>query len=114
MPFGFDVAKTPTGWILIESNAGGNSSFLEEEAVSSRALLDYLAKYPEISKSFKGLLEPDMQMAWIKTHIKKLAVKADLQFPGIEFLKDRILDSDIKPLKPPKTVSCDQLLRKAG
>jgi len=114
MPFGFDVALLDDGsWAVIETNAGGNSSFLDENAASSRALVEYLKSYPEKFKNGEvRTLSPEEQMQWIKNKFKKLGINPKLEYPGMKFYRDHIDDPEF-PEKPlPKSNQKSQSLGK--
>lgn len=81
LPYGFDVALTVQGdWVLIETNPGGNSSFLEENASSRNALNEYLKTYQAPSE---GLLSLKNQSKWIEKHLKEFGLKAEKMYPGV-------------------------------
>lgn len=102
MPYGFDVALTKQGdWVLIETNPGGNSSFLEENPRSSRALLEYLRNYRPPTE---GLLSQKEQMDWIRGNLARYGLDARQMYPGIELTADAFVDSSFKPVLEDKRI----------
>jgi len=117
IPYGLDVAVTEDGqWVVIETNPGGNSSFLEEFPKSSRALVNYLNQYPELFKNLKGLLSGKEQIQWINNTLKNLGLEKSVLFPGLTFTADDIQDPEFVPRTPevlkssPKGRMCGPLL----
>ena len=91
MPYALDIAQTEEGdWVVIETNPGGNSSFLEENPESSKALVRHLKKY-ETPK--EGLLTGAQQMDWIQARLKEFGLKGSEMYPGIELAADSFNDS---------------------
>jgi hypothetical protein len=109
LPYGLDVALLEDGsWTVIETNPGGNSGFLEENPATSKMLVEYLESYPKYSKFFRGIMKPEQQMKWINQHLKEFGMPAKVFYPGYEFKKDDIDDSEFKPVNID-----DQLIKRA-
>jgi hypothetical protein len=90
LPYAFDVALTHEGdWVIIETNPGGNSSFLEENPASNRALVRYLKNYKQPTK---GLLSGEQQMQWIQQRLAEFGLSGSKMYPGINLGVDSFED----------------------
>lgn len=96
LPYGFDAAHLEDGrWVILESNAGGNSSFLHENKASSDALEDYLrALAGGVYRAIGLALSPHRQIRWIGAHIRAFQLDPARHFEGLQFTRDDILDPD--------------------
>jgi len=103
-PMSMDVAILRNGrWVMIESNMGGNSSFLfEENPESIRTLTSYLRQYIQRIKSgqIPEVMSNQEQMEFIEQKFKQWKIDVSSQFPGFRFLKDRIEDSEYQVVQP--------------
>lgn len=100
LPYGLDVARLKKGgFMLIETNPGGNSSFLEESVPSvklfEKALMDYRAVANE-----QGLkrLTPREEMTWLKEQFLEFKISPVKDYPGMLFTSAGIQDPEYMPL----------------
>lgn len=100
LPYGFDVARLKTGGFkIIETNPGGNSSFLEESVPSvkefEKALMDYRAVANE-----QGLkrLTPREEMSWLKEQFRRFKINPLKDYPGMLFMDNGIYDPEYPPI----------------
>ncbi len=112
LPYGFDIALLEDGSLqVIESNPGGNCSFLEENDDSVDALDHYLSHYPNLIKEGQiKLLSPRGQMLWIRKTFKELGMDPARDYPGMHFEEDNLIDPEYVPIADPTGV-CEKLLR---
>ncbi len=111
LPYGFDVALIENGtWKLIETNPGGNSSFLEENTASIEALDEYLGRYPDLVDRGKiKLLTPEEQISWLKKEFADLRINPVTLYTGMTFTPNDIIDPLYPRVALPKTI-CERLL----
>jgi hypothetical protein len=102
LPYGFDIARLKTGgFSVIETNPGGNSSFLEESVASvkafEKALLDYRA---EAQAGRLKRMSAQEEMAWLKKQFSEFKISPKKSYPGMLFTSMGIFDPDYRPLHP--------------
>lgn len=114
LPYGFDIALLENGeFKMIESNPGGNSSFLEENPASMAALNAYLKKYPKLIESGAiKLLTAEEQMRWIKSELADLGLDAAKHYPGIALTDNDVRDAQYPPvvLRGKRGAECERWL----
>lgn len=87
-PFGMDVATTADGRIvLIESNAGGNSGFLENDPRSMKSLNKALRRFPQrlATGEVSIGLSPNQQMTMIHQILKQTNMTLKQNFSYLNF-----------------------------
>lgn len=104
IPFSIDVALLKNGsMVMIESNPGGNSRFLYEDRPESiQTLTSYLREYVGMEKRGevpKGMSDIE-QMSFIKKKLNDWKINISSQFPGLQFLTDRIIDPEFIEIQP--------------
>ena len=111
LPYALDVTLIENGtWKLIETNPGGNSSFLEENEASMAAFDQYLGRYPDLVDAGKiKLMTPEAQIQWLKKEFADLKIDAVKLFPDMTFTHNDIIDPAYPRVSLPKTV-CERLL----
>ncbi|MBI3535684.1 MAG: hypothetical protein HY072_09410, partial [Deltaproteobacteria bacterium] len=111
LPYGFDIALLEDGSLqVIESNPGGNSSFLEENPESLKILDNYLGRYPCLIKyGAIKLLSPKGQMLWLRKMFEELGMNTARDYHGMEFKSDDIIDAEY-PHMPEIIKDCEKLL----
>gem|GEM_PF-933985 len=100
LPYGLDVARLKTGGFrIIETNPGGNSSFLEESYPSVKAYEKALFEYrEEVNAGRAPRLTPREEMAWLKNEFGRLKISPAKDYPGMVFMSAGIFDPEYFPL----------------
>lgn len=99
LPYGLDIARLKTGGFkIVETNPGGNSSFLEESVPSVKAFESALEQYrlAAVNGELKRLT-PRQEMTWLKSNFKRLGISPEKDYPGMIFSGEGIFDPEYLP-----------------